>query len=370
MTQKNSLPDGDLAGNGRVAKAGGLYASQHSIPRAECQDPRLIVRDLRATHYHSIHDSFILGGWAAKLKAHGMAVYEVLVMHGNRTGVAWPSYARIAELTGMSRRQVIRKVGELEALRLIHVDERIKVSGEPDTCLITLLDPSEWLPVTRVVTVSHHGSDSQSPPLVTVSHHGSDCESPEPYAVQPDLIKPDLLEPSSSCVTRGSAHVCPICGQTQNDDDGFDLANDGSVFFSPEPEDLNMGPEPSALTDTVQEDPGSAVIAGAAWALLEAAPDFDDAAGFAAKHGALVGLVACDLLTNEAKKADLRNPAGYIRRAVESGIRPNGNAHARWGEVLGAFEAGREPDSEPDPDSYDARLRKYVPAGWEDIIQY
>lgn len=118
-------------------------------------DRPIIVRDRRRKGFFTI-DNELLDRFGAQLKAHGLAVYMALARFANQDGACWPSLSTIAKLTGMSRRQVIRELAELQALSLIAVTPQIDGNtAEHKANLYTLLDVS--------------GSDYESP--------GSDCES-------------------------------------------------------------------------------------------------------------------------------------------------------------------------------------------------
>lgn len=143
----------------------------------------LNIRDRRGDNRYFIDNAF-LKNWGAKLGPHCIAVYNVLVMHANAdTQKAWPSFQTIADLTGMSRRQVMREIEKLEDNHIIaikEVSELHRESGKKvySSNIFTLLHPDEWGKLSvpsdslslGVVTDSHQPSDTQSPPLVTGSH--------------------------------------------------------------------------------------------------------------------------------------------------------------------------------------------------------
>ncbi len=115
-------------------------------PEAEADsDGRLNVRDRRKPKRLYIDNVFFRGGYAAKVGPYGIAIYAALAMHAdNYTQEAWPSYNTLADLTGMSRRQVIRKVAELAELNLVAIETRINSKKFYDSNVIALLDDSEW----------------------------------------------------------------------------------------------------------------------------------------------------------------------------------------------------------------------------------
>lgn len=160
-------------------------------------DTPIIIRDQRGGQRYFIDNHFLRGGYGRVLGPYGIAVYNVLCLHADgKSQQAFPSYQTIADLSGMSRRQVIRTIKKLEALNLIHVE---RSNGEAPN-RITLLAISAWKrldPVNRKadqvpqsqphgeadrpVTLSHPPGDSESP--VTLSHPPGDSESPPPVTL-------------------------------------------------------------------------------------------------------------------------------------------------------------------------------------------
>lgn len=122
----------------------------------------LQVRDKRANDRFFIDNHFLRGGWGAKLGPYAIAVYNAIAMHAdNDTQQAWPSTQRIADLTGMSQRQVARELQELEKHHIVHIQSRAE---ERKPSIVSLLDKSEWLPVGtgRHMTESHMSGSPQS----------------------------------------------------------------------------------------------------------------------------------------------------------------------------------------------------------------
>jgi len=132
------------------------------------------IRDRRGGNRYFIDNAFLRGGWGAKIGPYGIAIYNALAMFADADAQsAWPSYQTIADLTGMSRRQAIRKVDKLAGYHIINKQERDdpKTESRNQTNLIILLHPNEWTSDSQsLVTHSHQGSDSQSPGVVTHSH--------------------------------------------------------------------------------------------------------------------------------------------------------------------------------------------------------
>ena len=103
------------------------------------------IRDMRDGNWFWIHKT-ILSKYAKRLGASGFLVYSALAFFANsRTQICFPTQKALAELTGLSRRTVIRKVKLLEKLGLIRVQ---KGKG---SCVYYLLDPD--------VTVGTHARD-------------------------------------------------------------------------------------------------------------------------------------------------------------------------------------------------------------------
>ncbi len=120
-----------------------------------------------------IDNTFFSGGWAGKLGPYAIAVYNAIAMHANfETQEAWPSHNTIAKLTGMSTRQVIREVEQLESYNIVSVKSR---QEERKPAIITLLDKSAWKPVDAEHMTDSHMTDSH----MTDSHMTYDSESDE-----------------------------------------------------------------------------------------------------------------------------------------------------------------------------------------------
>jgi len=146
------------------------------------------TRDRQGGSRYFIDNAF-LKTWGAKLGPHCIAVYNVLVMYANvEDQTAYPSFQTIADMTGMSRRQVVREIDKLKANNIIQAERRPQThpdTGKPYflTDIFTLLHPDEWVKIEDqslcepsdtqslgVETDSHQPSDTRSPPLVTQSH--------------------------------------------------------------------------------------------------------------------------------------------------------------------------------------------------------
>ena len=98
------------------------------------------VRDRRGGDRYFVDNLFLRGGYAARVGAYGIAVYNALCLFANAdTQEAWPSHRTIARLTGMSRMQVTRCIHDLVAMNLVQVEG---VIGRSNT--YTLLHRESW----------------------------------------------------------------------------------------------------------------------------------------------------------------------------------------------------------------------------------
>lgn len=86
-------------------------------------DRPLRIRDKRGGDRYFIDNLFLRGGYGAKVKAHGIAVYNALCLSANlENQECFPSYQTIADMTGMSRRQAIDSMAELVDLGVVEVE--------------------------------------------------------------------------------------------------------------------------------------------------------------------------------------------------------------------------------------------------------
>jgi hypothetical protein len=84
-------------------------------------DRTFLVRDRRHRGFFMVFND-LYDKYGAKLGPYGLAVYMALSRYANRESECWPSLQRIADGTGMSRRQVMREIQKLEQLLLIEVE--------------------------------------------------------------------------------------------------------------------------------------------------------------------------------------------------------------------------------------------------------
>ena len=134
-----------------------------------------------------------LNGWSklsnaavermAEVGPYGFAVYGVLLEHADQHGTAFPSAARIAQLTRMSRRHVFRAINSLEKAGWVRV-QRAAENGRPRPnryLLMPLSDSDSQSPSdAAMVTNSHQDGDSQSLGMVTDSHKNKTHREQDP----------------------------------------------------------------------------------------------------------------------------------------------------------------------------------------------
>lgn len=108
----------------------------------------------------------VLQNYGAEMGPFGIAVLNVLVMHANKAGECHPSHETIAQLTGISRRQVMRVIGKLADLGIVKVTARtIKGMKTSNGYIVPRCDSQSHpigLTVTSDVTHSPPRCDSQS----------------------------------------------------------------------------------------------------------------------------------------------------------------------------------------------------------------
>lgn len=130
------------------------------------------IRDRRGGNRYFIDNALLRGGWGKKEKLgpYGIAIYNALALHADiEDQTAYPSYATLGDLTGMSERQAIRMIAKLESFSIIHKVSNIH-NGKQSSNIYELLHPNAWRKVAY---------DSQSPPAMTHSHPSYDSQSPK-----------------------------------------------------------------------------------------------------------------------------------------------------------------------------------------------
>lgn len=163
-----------------------------------------------------IDNTFLRGGWGAKLGPYAIAVYNAIALHADsETQEAWPSHGTIAKLTGMSPRQVIREVERLESYNIVYVVSR---QAERKPPIVTLLDKSVWKPIEHMtpshmtdslMTGSHKSSDSESDEHMTPSHTNKTQET--------ELINKDAAPDYLAAVFNGQGQSSEVTASNPDD---------------------------------------------------------------------------------------------------------------------------------------------------------
>lgn len=140
------------------------------------------VRD-RRKHPHIWYHKAIIEKYGKQLGVYGHSVYAALTLHADNTAQdCYPSYSKIADYYGISRRQVIREIEKLVELKLVKVDIQVVPNSKghgKETNRFTLLDlPDEDNTSDYQSDLDEKTGDYQSP--VTTSHPTSDYQSPVP----------------------------------------------------------------------------------------------------------------------------------------------------------------------------------------------
>ena len=121
-------------------------------------DTNFVVRDARPGFLRVDNDLYDRFG--AQLGPYGLAVYMALCRYANRDSECWPSYATIAQGTGMSWRKVASTVAQLEDLGVIAIERNAGTSST-----FVLLDtnaPRAYPPMHHVHTTHAQRASKQS----------------------------------------------------------------------------------------------------------------------------------------------------------------------------------------------------------------
>jgi hypothetical protein len=118
----------------------------------------------------------------AEIGVYAYAVYSAIKMHLNQaTGACFPSYATIAQMTGIHRSTVIACVKKLTALKLISPLWRYKEDGSHASNQYNFQETGSPAPSKKheEVVRTEQGSRPERPPLVVQDDHPSRPERPE-----------------------------------------------------------------------------------------------------------------------------------------------------------------------------------------------
>lgn len=127
-----------------------------------------------------------------------MLTYLAIVRHADRDGTAWPSLARLGEITNQSRRSVIRAIKQLSDAGLIVVTRRSLDTGSPASNVYRLSQGVVTSVSLPSDTRAPRGSDTRAPGVVTPEHHEVTTENQlhmnQSGRKRPMFVKPTLLE--------------------------------------------------------------------------------------------------------------------------------------------------------------------------------
>ena len=133
------------------------------------------VRSRRTQEWFFVQNT-IIDDYGEQLGPYGIAIYATLCRFANNERQdCFPNHATLAHRIGTSKRQVVRKLRQLLALKLISWDRQQMPTGGNTSNLYVLLDPP---PI--------GDSDSQSLGVVTGSHRDSDSQSPKLDSIELD----------------------------------------------------------------------------------------------------------------------------------------------------------------------------------------
>lgn len=119
------------------------------------------IKDARKTGWYHI-DNEIMDVYAPALGVYGIAVYNLIARHADRTGGAFPSYQYIADRLNISRPKAVSTVKKLVEIGLVRKEFRTDSVGDLTSNQYTLIDVNE---AHRVVNDIYHP--------VNVINHGS-----------------------------------------------------------------------------------------------------------------------------------------------------------------------------------------------------
>jgi hypothetical protein len=117
----------------------------------------------------------LLRDHAGEIGAAGIALYCALAMHANKDGACWPSLGTLADLTGLSRRTVIRTIRVLERASLVKVERRVGRTQTNTYRISASLAPFD----PEKVPHSHSNGATVAPEKVPHSHSNGATVAPE-----------------------------------------------------------------------------------------------------------------------------------------------------------------------------------------------
>lgn len=211
----------------------------------------------------------LLPRYGKKMKAHGIAVYMVLAQHAdNDSQTSYPSKSLIAELTGMSRRQVRKELKKLESLRLVHIAGQ-KTNGRTSTNRYTLL---------RIPVAAHQERSAGDAPRSVEEVPGGDADDAPPSALEVEASAPGA--PEQHVVTRLKEHrptpttPSSLCGADLSSETDVGVGEGIPYQFEQLIEALLITDEKrvASVYAAYRKEPSRVMT----WALLLASPEYRD----------------------------------------------------------------------------------------------
>jgi hypothetical protein len=138
------------------------------------------ITPLKHTPHTRIENTIIAN--MAEIGVYCYAVYSAIKMHVNQTtGACFPSYARLAHMTGIHRSTVIECVKKLRALNLVDPQWRFKEDGSHASNQYNFQGAGATLPDTASAAVvkTEQGGCPKRPPLVASDDHPGLPQRPE-----------------------------------------------------------------------------------------------------------------------------------------------------------------------------------------------
>jgi hypothetical protein len=270
-------------------------------------DLPIIVQDRRRRGFYTV-DNDIVDQYGRQLKAHGVAVYNVLSRFANREGECFPSQATIAKRLAMSRMQVSREIDKLKRLHLIEVHPQYGPQGEQRANLYILLDmPQEAEPVTHRYTPRHPAlhppvTDSDTPRHRQL--HKQDLKNKTQSEQDPEEQQAVVVfvSPDNTLSSKETAHT---------DLKARLSASEPTPVLEPAPiERSGANPSDNSLSAAQQTSAAALIAIGLAETVARQLAERYSPAHIAEKLEYLAYLQA-------EHPAQVLRPCGWLRRAIE-----------------------------------------------------
>lgn len=162
------------------------------------------IKDARKTGWYHI-DNEIMDIYAPALGVYGIAVYNLIARHADRTGGAFPSYQYIADRLNISRPKAVSTVKKLVEIGLVRKEFRTDSVGDLTSNQYTLIDVNEahravndiYHPVNDI----NHGSKPRLPRVVNdVNPNNTQSEQDTIKKTKAGKTHPPVVSP---LITRG-----------------------------------------------------------------------------------------------------------------------------------------------------------------------